>query len=71
MTATTTRAAETWAHILAQPDGLSMGYAADDEIAKGDPEDNYGEQVFGPGIDAVDAALSAVTAWLTAQEPPA
>jgi hypothetical protein len=48
-----------------------MGYAADDEIAKGDPEDNYGEQVFGPGIDAVDAALSAVTAWLTAQEPPA
>lgn len=29
MTATTTRAAETWAHILEQPDGMHMGYAAD------------------------------------------
>lgn len=29
MTATTTRAAETWARILAQPDGYPMGIAAD------------------------------------------
>lgn len=29
MTATATRAAETWAHILAQPDGYPMGVAAD------------------------------------------
>lgn len=29
MTTCTTRAAETWAHILEQPDGMSMGYAAD------------------------------------------
>lgn len=45
--------------------------AADNEIAKEGPDENYAESVFGASIDAVDVALKAVTEWLTAQEPPA
>jgi hypothetical protein len=53
VTATTTRAAETWAHILAQPDGYPMGVAAD-WLQEHDDHDGSAE-AKADACDAVEA----------------